>query len=385
MTAFGATTFGYGADGLRAWKKVGEGDKRYFLYSGGMPVCEMDSSGNVVAINTFGPTGLISRDEGENHYFYTFDPLGNVSQIQDDSGDVVANVGYYAYGTPLAESESNPTPFGCGGQAGYYTDESGLILCSYRYYDPTEGRWLTRDPIGYDGGINVYAYCGGNPVGRLDPSGLAWYDGWLNGEWGSKVPVLGGMAQQAGCDYAKCEMGKGSGWQAAWSCGKAGVAIVGGSVVLVAGGEIAAGVGTAYDVALGAYVSVNTAGASALGAISGVVGGIVNRARGLRDPFSIRFSQNTCSYSFRNPAYGNIDDLAGSLRNGSITARQIDPIRLVNSGEDLYTLDNRRLEAFRRAGVAIRARMATPEEITNNEGWKFTTTNGGTSIRVRGQ
>ncbi|MCX6346111.1 MAG: RHS repeat-associated core domain-containing protein [Armatimonadetes bacterium] len=158
MTAFGSMTFGYGADGLRAWKRIGSATKRYFLYAGGVPVCELAENGAVIAINTFVPTGLISRDEGENHhFFYTFDPLGNVSQVQDDSGDVVANVGYDAYGNIIEGSDTNPTPFGYGGQVGYYTDESGLILCSYRYYDPTEGRWLTRDPIGYDGGINVYA------------------------------------------------------------------------------------------------------------------------------------------------------------------------------------------------------------------------------------
>ncbi|MCX6346116.1 MAG: RHS repeat-associated core domain-containing protein [Armatimonadetes bacterium] len=181
MTAFGATTFGYGADGLRTWKKVGEADKRYFLYEGGQAVCMLDSSGNVLALNTFGPTGLISRSEGTNqalglrgnHYFFTFDPRGNVAQIQNNNGTIAASMTFDAYGAPIQGSTSNPTPFGYGGQSGYYKDrESGLILCSYRYYDPAEGRWLTRDPIGYDGGINVYAYCGGNPVGRLDPSGF---------------------------------------------------------------------------------------------------------------------------------------------------------------------------------------------------------------------
>ena len=37
---------------------------------------------------------------------------------------------------------------------GYYTDaETGLILCLHRYYDPAAGRWFTRDPIGYAGGL----------------------------------------------------------------------------------------------------------------------------------------------------------------------------------------------------------------------------------------
>lgn len=37
-----------------------------------------------------------------------------------------------------------------------------MMLLTHRYYDPTEGRFLNRDPIGYAGGMNLYAYCGGS-------------------------------------------------------------------------------------------------------------------------------------------------------------------------------------------------------------------------------
>ena len=71
---------------------------------------------------------------------------------------------------------------GFGGQFGYYTEQNtklssdprdrGLILCTFRYYDPINARWLTRDPVGYDGDINLYGYTSGNPVMNADPSGL---------------------------------------------------------------------------------------------------------------------------------------------------------------------------------------------------------------------
>jgi RHS repeat-associated protein len=52
--------------------------------------------------------------------------------------------------------ECADTPYGYKGQWGYYTDgETGLLLLTHRYLDPAMGRFLTRDPIGFDGGINL--------------------------------------------------------------------------------------------------------------------------------------------------------------------------------------------------------------------------------------
>jgi RHS repeat-associated protein len=59
------------------------------------------------------------------------------------------------------------------GQFGYYTDvHTDPCYCLNRYYDPRTGHWLSRDPIGLEDGVNVYQYCGGNPVMFADPSGL---------------------------------------------------------------------------------------------------------------------------------------------------------------------------------------------------------------------
>ena len=64
---------------------------------------------------------------------------------------------------------------GFGGQYGYYTDrETGLVLMGHRYYDPGTGRFLTRDPIGYGGGMNLYGYADGNPVNESDSSGFGY-------------------------------------------------------------------------------------------------------------------------------------------------------------------------------------------------------------------
>ncbi|MBC8137163.1 MAG: RHS repeat-associated core domain-containing protein, partial [Fibrella sp.] len=91
--------------------------------------------------------------------------------IADAYGNTSA---YDAVGTPLAQL-SDPYS-GFGGKYGYYTDvETGLILCTFRYYDQNTGRWINQDPIRYQGGVNLYGYVAGNPINAVDPSGLVAY------------------------------------------------------------------------------------------------------------------------------------------------------------------------------------------------------------------
>ena len=53
----------------------------------------------------------------------------------------------------------------------YHHKETGLYLATYRGYNPFTARWLNRDPIEENGGLNLYEYVGGNPVGYVDADG----------------------------------------------------------------------------------------------------------------------------------------------------------------------------------------------------------------------
>jgi hypothetical protein len=104
-----------------------------------------------------------------------------------------------------------------------------------------------------------------------------------------------------------------------------------------------------------------------------------------RNPFAIRFSQDSIRPACREPQFGTIDDLAQGLRTGRIQPDEIAPIRLVEREGTLITLDNHRLQAFRQAGVEIPTRMATLEErIQAERTGKFSAGAGGTeAIKIR--
>ncbi|MBI4738593.1 RHS repeat-associated core domain-containing protein, partial [Candidatus Woesearchaeota archaeon] len=79
---------------------------------------------------------------------------------------------YDAYGKILQETgPSFNRGFTYTGRERHY--RSGLYYYRYRWYDSQTGRFITQDPAYYVGGINLYAYCGDDPVNWVDPLGLA--------------------------------------------------------------------------------------------------------------------------------------------------------------------------------------------------------------------
>jgi RHS repeat-associated protein len=99
---------------------------------------------------------------------YHQDGLGSVVAMTNQAGEITATARYDAWGNTLASTGTIPRY----GYTGREPDATGLIYYRARYYDPTVGRFTQRDPIGMQGGLNPYAYVGGNPVNFTDPLGL---------------------------------------------------------------------------------------------------------------------------------------------------------------------------------------------------------------------
>ena len=102
---------------------------------------------------------------------YSYAPPASIREMTDSSGNVVAEYGYDPYGRQTRIGGTGPdADFGYAG--GYVHQPSGLVMMGARMYSPSLGRFINRDPIGENGGINLYAYVMNNPIGDSDPSGL---------------------------------------------------------------------------------------------------------------------------------------------------------------------------------------------------------------------
>ncbi len=121
----------------------------------------------------------------ETKYYYHFDGTGSVIALSNINGNVVERYSYDVFGEPNRVSNiGNPYLF----TARAYDAESGNYYYRARYYKPSIGRFLQTDRIGYTDGLNMYSYCGNNPLNFTDPFGLCKGGGGGFGSnlWGGK-------------------------------------------------------------------------------------------------------------------------------------------------------------------------------------------------------
>ena len=108
---------------------------------------------------------------GKDHVYF-YDGHGNVTQVMNQSGTIVAHYEYDAFGNLTKNVNqdgsgfNNENPFRFSTK--FFNDETDHYYYGYRHYDPRDGRWLNRDPLGEKGGLNLYAFVGNNGVNWWD-------------------------------------------------------------------------------------------------------------------------------------------------------------------------------------------------------------------------
>jgi RHS repeat-associated protein len=143
-----------------------------YIYDGQSIIMEYDQNSNITAKYTHGPNidEPLAVQQGTNIYYYHADGLGSITGLSNTSGSIVQTYSYDSFGN-MTTTGSISQPFTY--TAREYDSETGMYFYRARYYDPTVGRFVTKDPISFAGGdVNLYNYVGANPINWSDPIGL---------------------------------------------------------------------------------------------------------------------------------------------------------------------------------------------------------------------
>ena len=183
----------YSADGKRVQKTQSYDDDTSdyvttYIYNGNNLVCEKTDDGETVSCKyyLYNSQGLVGFVQSGVTYTYRKNLFGDIIAIYQGNTKV-AEYAYDAWGnctvTNLTSSmigTYNPFRY-----RGYYWDKDlNLYYLMSRYYDPVTGRFVNADSLEYldpetIGGLNLYAYCGNNPVSRSDRTGCSWVNGLM--------------------------------------------------------------------------------------------------------------------------------------------------------------------------------------------------------------
>jgi RHS repeat-associated protein len=163
-----AASFSYDPLGRRTAKTL-LSSTTGFVYDGVNPVQEQSGGAVTANLLTGGVDEYYLRMDTTGTYSYLTDALGSTVALTDSTG---ASVEQYSYG-PYGILSSNGNDSNSYTYTGRESDGLGIDYYRARYYNPATGRFLSEDPLGFDGGFtNLYAYVGDIPTKYTDPSGM---------------------------------------------------------------------------------------------------------------------------------------------------------------------------------------------------------------------
>jgi len=166
----GSVSYTYRGDGLRASKTVGGVTTSYIWdLNAANPVILQDGTYSYV----YGYQLISQTDNSGNQTYFLGDDLGSTKVLTDASGNVTAQAFYDVFGNVRSHSGTGTSEYLFAGQE--YDSTLGYLYLRARYYDPTTGRFISKDPLvnGASGnqGYNRYAYVANDPTNAVDPSG----------------------------------------------------------------------------------------------------------------------------------------------------------------------------------------------------------------------
>jgi RHS repeat-associated protein len=148
--------------------------ERSRAYNGGRIVAEFNGAGTMTARFVYGtrpqgPDTMIEVGSGQVYRLLT-DHLGSVRLVvRLSDGAIVQQLAYDPWGDVETDTKPGFQPFGFAG--GLYDPDTRLVRFGARDYDPAIGRWTAKDPSGFAGGSNLYAYANNDPVNLVDLTG----------------------------------------------------------------------------------------------------------------------------------------------------------------------------------------------------------------------
>ena len=126
----------------------------------------MDGAGGVGAL-------LVVVNDSEN-YYPSYDGNSNIVEYTDENQTSIAKFEYSPFGAVKIESGSMVDELNYRFSTKYFDKDTNLIVYRYRNYNPQTGKWQTRDPIGEEGGYNLYGYTNNESIQKYDVLGMWW-------------------------------------------------------------------------------------------------------------------------------------------------------------------------------------------------------------------